>query len=251
MLSRSGSEPLKEEPKFFFEEDFPFSANFLFDKFPPFDFFGGDKSDVDKDQMTARLDLGVKGETGDDDGDIDKATRSFFFRINGPDGRTPFMYENVSEVILDPITGEANEVVVYIFDGGSNKVENNMQTSASTLRFAARRLDTGARPRVRQRRRSRFGTAAVSRRSGEDIVASAYDYSKPADSGYLTSKPGTGVAAGGYAYGEKEQKQTGQQQSQQPKMFTDFPSYEATASVTTATFAEQSAQKGNNPHWDQ
>ena len=32
----------------------------------------------------------------------------------GPDGSTPFEFENVSEVIINPETGEAEEVVVYI-----------------------------------------------------------------------------------------------------------------------------------------
>ena len=35
-------------------------------------------------------------------------------RILGPDGSTPFEFENVSEVIINPETGEAEEVVVYI-----------------------------------------------------------------------------------------------------------------------------------------
>ena len=36
------------------------------------------------------------------------------YRILGPDGSTPFEFENVSEVIINPETGEAEEVVVYI-----------------------------------------------------------------------------------------------------------------------------------------
>ena len=39
---------------------------------------------------------------------------AFKRRILGPDGSTPYEYENVSEVIINPETGEAEEVVVYI-----------------------------------------------------------------------------------------------------------------------------------------
>ncbi len=38
------------------------------------------------------------------------------FRIMEPDGRTPYKHENTSEVIIDPYTGEAKEVIVYIME---------------------------------------------------------------------------------------------------------------------------------------
>ena len=42
---------------------------------------------------------------------------SFYtFRILGSDGHNPYAYENISEVIIDPETGEASEVVVYVMD---------------------------------------------------------------------------------------------------------------------------------------
>ena len=42
---------------------------------------------------------------------------SFYnFRILGSDGHNPYAFENISEVIIDPETGEASEVVVYVMD---------------------------------------------------------------------------------------------------------------------------------------
>ena len=48
---------------------------------------------------------------------------SFYnIRILGSDGHNPYAFENISEVIIDPETGEASEVVVYVMDD-SEKTE--------------------------------------------------------------------------------------------------------------------------------